>query len=117
MGVTTQEAVTTPHPVICDVTTRTISEQELDGEHIFWGKMVGYSFRFDVFRTMTLWYQDIQKQRLFSVGSYPSLQRFLTVKTAFNPRLGKLYPRHQEKKGSPKFDYGSLKKTAQYLIN
>ena len=56
-------------------------------------------------------YNEIQAQRLFSRGSYPSFQRFLT---AWNPHRrslvngGRLVMSMRES-GSPKIDYGSLK--------
>ena len=64
-----------------------------------------YSFGLD----FSYEYEEIQAQRLFSMGSYPSLQRFLTASSRSLYGIDRRIVMSMREKSSPKFDYGSLK--------
>ena len=55
-------------------------------------------------------YTEIRAQRLFSMGSYPSLQRFLTASNRSLPGVDRRrMVMSMRESGSPKLDYGSFK--------
>ena len=54
-------------------------------------------------------YEEIRAQRLFSMGSYPSLQRFLAASNRILPGVNRRMVMSTRESGSPKCDYGSLK--------